>query len=292
MLTIKVEAKKEHEKKLELESYHGIQSTNIIGNESKSNFNLKLDEIKLEIKEDSLNVTPQQLSIVDKENNDFIIGFKAENSALKDELKRARNLFDTEKEAFSQIELALVRKLNQSEILTAKLEVEKIIAIEDLELQLLDFAVQYQEQADVYSSKLNVQELCLIAEHSQEMEALSHNFQLILKEERQKFDEIEIKLDNTLEKLLKAEQSIKKNLEYAEHDPTVLGHLLAETKIEYALQKSENEELQQKYRKLEQITVAYKLKIAVMEEEKDDMIAMKKHVEDLISDSPSKIIRK
>ena len=277
---------------MELESYHGIQSTNIIGNESKSNFNLKLDEIKLEIKEDSLNVTPQQLSIVDKENNDFIIGFKAENSALKDELKRARNLFDTEKEAFSQIELALVRKLNQSEILTAKLEVEKIIAIEDLELQLLDFAVQYQEQADVYSSKLNVQELCLIAEHSQEMEALSHNFQLILKEERQKFDEIEIKLDNTLDKLLKAEQSIKKKLEYAEHDPTVLGHLLAETKIEYALQKSENEELQQKYRKLEQITVSYKLKIAVMEEEKDDMIAMKKHVEDLISDSPSKIIRK
>ena len=292
MLTIKVEAKKEHKKNSKLESYRGIQSTNIIGNESKSNFNLKLDEIKLEIKEDSLNVTPQQLSIVDKENNDFIIGFKAENSALKDELKRARNLFDTEKEAFSQIELALVRKLNQSEILTAKLEVEKIIAIEDLELQLLDFAVQYQEQADVYSSKLNVQELCLIAEHSQEMEALSHNFQLILKEERQKFDEIEIKLDNTLDKLLKAEQSIKKNLEYAEHDPTVLGHLLAETKIEYALQKSENEELQQKYRKLEQITVAYKLKIAVMEEEKDDMIAMKKHVEDLISDSPSKIIRK
>ena len=289
---MKVEAKNEREKKLELESYHGIQSTNIIGNESKSNFNLKLDEIKVEIKEDSLNVTPQQLMIVDKENNDFIIGFKAENSALKDELKRARNLFDTEKEAFSQIELALVRKLNQSEILTAKLEVEKIIAIEDLELQLLDFAVQYQEQADVYSSKLNVQELCLIAEHSQEMEALSHNFQLILKEERQKFDEIEIKLDNTLEKLLKAEQSIKKNLEYAEHDPTVLGHLLAETKIEYALQKSENEELQQKYRKLEQITVSYKLKIAVMEEEKDDMIAMKKHVEDLISDSPSKIIRK
>ena len=289
---MKVEAKNEREKKLELESYHGIQSTNIIGNESKSNFNLKLDEIKLEIKEDSLNVTPQQLMIVDKENNDFIIGFKAENSALKDELKRARNLFDTEKEAFSQIELALVRKLNQSEILTAKLEVEKIIAIEDLELQLLDFAVQYQEQADVYSSKLNVQELCLIAEHSQEMEALSHNFQLILKEERQKFDEIEIKLDNTLDKLLKAEQSIKKNLEYAEHDPTVLGHLLAETKIEYALQKSENEELQQKYRKLEQITVSYKLKIAVMEEEKDDMIAMKKHVEDLISDSPSKIIRK
>ena len=292
MLTIKVEAKKEHKKKLELESYHGIQSTNIIGNESKNNFNLKLDEIKVEIKEDSSNVTPQQLSIVDKKNDDFIIGFKAENSALKDELKRARNLFDTEKEAFSQIELALVRKLNQSEILTAKLEVEKIIAIEDLELQLLDFAVQYQEQADVYSSKLNVQELCLIAEHSQEMEALSHNFQLILKEERQKFDEIEIKLDNTLDKLLKAEQSIKKNLEYAEHDPTVLGHLLAETKIEYALQKSENEELQQKYRKLEQITVAYKLKIAVMEEEKDDMIAMKKHVEDLISDSPSKIIRK
>ena len=289
---MKVEANKEHKKNLKLESYHGIQSTNIIGNESKSNFNLKLDEIKLEIKEDSLNVTPQQLSIVDKENNDFIIGFKAENSALKDELKRARNLFDTEKEAFSQIELALVRKLNQSEILTAKLEVEKIIAIEDLELQLLDFAVQYQEQADVYTSKLNVQELCLIAEHSQEMEALSHNFQLILKEERQKFDEIEIKLDNTLDKLLKAEQSIKKNLEYAEHDPTVLGHLLAETKIEYALQKSENEELQQKYRKLEQITVAYKLKIAVMEEEKDDMIAMKKHVEDLISDSPSKIIRK
>ena len=222
----------------------------------------------------------------------FRSGFKAENSALKDELKRARNLFDTEKEAFSQIELALVRKLNQSEILTAKLEVEKIIAIEDLELQLLDFAVQYQEQADVYSSKLNVQELCLIAEHSQEMEALSHNFQSILKEERQKFDEIEIKLDNTLDKLLKAEQSITKNLEYAEHDPTVLGHLLAETKIEYALQKSENEELQQKYRKLEQITVSYKLKIAVMEEEKDDMIAMKKHVEDLISDSPSKIIRK
>ena len=61
---------------------------------------LSTDEIKLEIKEDSLNVTPQQLSIVDKENNDFIIGFKAENSALKDELKRARNLFDTEKEAF------------------------------------------------------------------------------------------------------------------------------------------------------------------------------------------------
>ena len=289
---MKIEAKKESKKNLKLESYHGIQSTNIIGNESKNNFNLKLDEIKLEIEEDSLNVTPQQLSIVDKENNDFIIGFKAENSALKDELKRARNLFDTEKEAFSQIELALVRKLNQSEILTAKLEVEKIIAIEDLELQLLDFAVQYQEQADVYSSKLNVQELCLIAEHSQEMEALSHNFQSILKEERQKFDEIEIKLDNTLDKLLKAEQSIKKKLEYAEHDPTVLGHLLAETKIEYALQKSENEELQQKYRKLEQITVAYKLKIAVMEEEKDDMIAMKKHVEDLISDSPSKIIRK
>ena len=289
---MEIEANKEHKKNSKLESYRGIQSTNIIGNESKSNFNLKLDEIKLEIKEDSLNVTPQQLSLVDKENNDFIIGFKAENSALKDELKRARNLFDTEKEAFSQIELALVRKLNQSEILTAKLEVEKIIAIEDLELQLLDFAVQYQEQADVYSSKLNVQELCLIAEHSQEMEALSHNFQLILKEERQKFDEIEIKLDNTLDKLLKAEQSIKKNLEYAEHDPTVLGHLLAETKIEYALQKSENEELQQKYRKLEQITVSYKLKIAVMEEEKDDMIAMKKHVEDLISDSPSKIIRK
>lgn len=359
-LSIKFEAEKKRGKVLKLKSSHELQSTKILGNEFKNNFN----DAQRQIKETtSLNVNlsqienvilnPRQNDVekyeVDKEmlteessvlatvenvhtkesqmetnnmaqqvlgkmeelkiinaftgKNLFIINkedsyndsdvnsrLKAENSALKDELKRAHNLYNTEKEAFTQVELSLVRQLNQSEILSAKLEVEKIIAFEELERQLLDFAIQYQEQTDNFTSKLDVQESCFTAEHSQGMEALSRHYESLINKERQKFDEMEIKLESTHEKLLKAEQSIKKNLEYAEHDPTVLGHLLAETKIEYALQKCENEELQQKYRKLEQITVAYKLRIAVMEEEKDDMIAMRKHVEDLISDSPSKII--
>ena len=291
--------KYEEDEEIRIEEFLGLATEeNVHSEESQMATNNMAQQFLGEIEELKIikEFTGKNLLIINTEDsdNDSDVNsrLKAENSALKDELKRARNLYNTEKETFSQVELSLVRQLNQSEILSAKLEVEKIIAFEELERQLLDFALQYQEQTDNFTSKLDVQELCITAEHSQEMEALSRHYELLLNKERQKFDEMEIKLDNTNEKLLKAEQLIEKNVEYAEHDPTVLGHLLAETKIEYALQKCENEELQQKYRKLEQITVAYKLRVAVMEEEKDDMIAMRKHVEDLISASPSKVIRK
>ena len=227
-----------------------------------------------------------------KKTDDSELKWMEEKRTLEEELTRVGELLTIDKDRFLNVELNLIRKLNESEILTAKLQVEKIIALEDLHLQLLDFAAQFEEQADTFSSKLDAQELYSKAQHDKEIEEINQHFEKIINKNQQKFDIIEQKLENSFEKLLMAEKLSKLKSEYVEHDPTVLGHLLAETKIEYALQKCENEELQQKYRKLELITCEYKLQIAAMEEEKDDMLAMRRHVEALISESPSKIIRK
>lgn len=105
-------------------------------------------------------------------------------------------------------------------------------------------------------------------------------------------DATQKRLSETESKLKDAENVKKGDVADVEHDSAGLGQILAETKIELAMQKCENEELQQTYRKLEKQTCALKLSIASMQEERDDMMAMKHHVDALLSKSTKVLLRR
>lgn len=117
--------------------------------------------------------------------------------------------------------------------------------------------------------------------------------------------DIKISYDGMYEELLQTENKLKeiegsnamkntKNIDNKNDDQESirLGQLLAEAKIEIAMQKCENEDLQQTYRKLEKQTCALKLSIASMQEERDDMMAMKMHVDALLSKSTEVLLRR
>jgi hypothetical protein len=64
-----------------------------------------------------------------------------------------------------------------------------------------------------------------------------------------------------------------------------LIQIVGDTKLELAVQKNENEKLQLLYKELEAYTCTLKLQLALQESEKDDIKAMKNHINKILQNS-------
>jgi hypothetical protein len=230
----------------------------------------------------------------------------AEKAALECELERANEqlqlveLESSDREVFVEMRItgieiekeAILESLNARDIEISKVRLEKKQL--DEELQRLQDRLE-----NSVTTLLNMQSSNSIkrsGSSEKESKNITKDLTLSLEEAvtgvQLTLDTTHKKLSETENKLRDSEKEKKGDVVDADHDSACLGQLLAETKIELAMQKCENEELQQTYRKLEKQTCALKLSIASMQEERDDMMAMKLHVDALLSKSTKVLLRR
>lgn len=230
----------------------------------------------------------------------------AEKAALECELERANEqlqlveLESSDREVFVEMRIngieiekeAILESLNARDAEISKVRLEKKQLDEELE--------RLQDRLENSVTTLLNMQTSKPTERSKrsdkESKSVTDDLTLSLEEA---VSGIQLTLDSTHQKLSETENKLRdsqkeKNGDAADpdHDSVCLGQLLAETKIELAMQKCENEELQQTYRKLEKQTCALKLSIASMQEERDDMMAMKLHVDALLSKSTKVLLRR
>lgn len=230
----------------------------------------------------------------------------AEKAALECELERANEqlqlveLESSDREVFVEMRItgieiekeAILESLNARDAEISKVRLEKKQLDEELE------RLQDRLENSV-TTLLNMQTSKPIERSKssdKESKSVTDGLTLSLEEA---VSGIQLTLDSTHQKLSETENKLRDSQKEkngdavdADHDSVCLGQLLAETKIELAMQKCENEELQQTYRKLEKQTCALKLSIASMQEERDDMMAMKLHVDALLSKSTKVLLRR
>ena len=200
---------------------------------------------------------------------------------MRAELEKKIVEINAEKEVLTQNIASLSSDLQDAQEVKLEIERESEREVERLNLE----AQKSIKSLEIfYAEKLVEQNEFAAQETKGQIDELTSSLETTVKHARRRSVMAAANLESLQEKLSSAEHLLEIKLEYVDHDPTILGHMLAETKIELALQKCENEELQQSYRKLELVTCDLKLNIASMQEERDDMIAMKLHVSALLED--------
>lgn len=230
----------------------------------------------------------------------------AEKAALESELERANEqlqlveLESSDREVFVEMRItgieiekeAILESLNARDAEISKVRLEKKQLTE--ELQRLQDRLE-----NSVTTLLNMQDSKPIQRNKsteKDGKGMTDDLTLSLDEAvsgvQHTLDTTHKKLSETENKLRDSEKEKKGDVADTDHDSVCLGQLLAETKIELAMSKCENEELQQTYRKLEKQTCALKLSIASMQEERDDMMAMKLHVDALLSKSTKVLLRR
>lgn len=238
--------------------------------------------------EHQLDRANEQLQLYEKDTEDaqkVLLDAKKE----KDDLQEAMKLKEMEAAAITQ------QKAQQEHELRCLLtNVGRILArLQDKQPQKPKIISDYADAEVEEDEKVEIEKALSGEALTARLDAAVTGLQLTSEKAQKNLIDAETKLElSKTQNQAEIEMAKKLSAETLEHDFASLGHLLAETKIELAMQKSENEDLQQSYRRLEKQTCALKLSMASMQEERDDMMAMKHHVDALLSKSTEVLLRR